>query len=161
MTAFEFQNQIVSLSDFINYFALRYTKNQDDAADLAQETMLKALSNYDKFKTNTNLKGWVRTLMRNIFINGYRRTSMRVVQYDSDSFIVQQGQTDFYSPENKLSLKEIQNSINSLSDEYREPFEMHFKGFKYHEIAESMHIPIGTVKSRIHQARTILSAKFK
>lgn len=83
MTAFEFQSQVISLSDFVNHFAKKYARDEDDAKDLAQETMLKALMNYDKFRTNTNLKGWLRIIMRNVFINGYRRKAAPVVKYDS------------------------------------------------------------------------------
>lgn len=159
MTAFEFQNQLLSLDGFINRFALKFTGNKEDAKDLAQETLLKAISNYDKFRTNTNLKGWVRVIMRNIFINAYRRNSTYLVKYDSESYIVQQGETDYYSPECIINKQLLDKAVSELQDEFRIPFEMHVSGFKYHEIAEQMNLPIGTVKSRIFQARKNLSEK--
>jgi len=159
MTTFEFQNQIVNLNDFIQHFAMKFTRDSDKAKDLAQETMLKAFSNYDKFRTNTNLKGWLRVIMRNIFINGYRKKINTVIKYNSDDFNVQQGQADNYSPDHKMMKDEIQGFINSLNDEVRIPFEMHCAGFKYQEIMDSMNLPIGTIKSRIFQARKLLAQK--
>lgn len=159
MTAFEFQSQVISLQGFVEKFAKTYLRNEEDARDLAQETLLKAISNYDKFRTNTNLKGWLRVIMRNIFINGYRRNSGRVVQYDSELYAVQRGETDFYGPDARLGRKEIDQAIEDLSDDLRIPFTMHVAGYKYHEIAEQLDLPIGTVKSRIFQARKVLSQK--
>lgn len=159
MTAFEFQNQILNLQDFIQHFALKFTRDSDKAKDLAQETILRAFSNYDKFRTNTNLKGWLRVIMRNVFINGYRKKINTVIKYNSDSIYVQQGEMDHYSPDHKMMKDEIDAAIKSLSDEFRIPFEMHCAGFKYEEIMESMNLPIGTVKSRIFQARKSLAKK--
>jgi RNA polymerase sigma-70 factor (ECF subfamily) len=161
MTAFEFQSQVINLSDFVNHFAKKYARNEDDAKDLAQETMLKALMNYDKFRTNTNLKGWLRIIMRNVFINGYRRKATRVVKYDSDSFIVQQGEADLYGPDSMINKQIIDKAINDLADDFRLPFQKHCQGFKYSEIAEEMMLPIGTIKSRIFQARKILSEQIE
>ncbi|MBK9191916.1 MAG: RNA polymerase sigma factor [Crocinitomicaceae bacterium] len=161
MTAFEFQNQVVNLEGFIHQFALKYARNEEDAKDLAQDTMLKACMHYDKFRTNTNLKGWLRVIMRNIFINSYRRSSRRIVKFDSDSFTVQQGETDFYSPENICNKDFLDKQISMLADEVREPFVYHMTGFKYEEISEKMNIPIGTVKSRIFQARKTLSGNIE
>jgi RNA polymerase sigma-70 factor (ECF subfamily) len=157
MTAFEFQSQVINLSDFVSHFAKKYARDEDDAKDLAQETMLKALMNYDKFRTNTNLKGWLRIIMRNVFINGYRRKASRIVKYDSDSFIVQQGEADLYGPDAMMNKQIVEKAIENLADNFRIPFDKHCQGFKYHEIAEEMSLPIGTVKSRIFQARKILS----
>jgi len=157
MTAFEFQNQLVKLTDFINHFAKKYTRDEESAKDLAQDTLLKAFMNYDKFRTNTNLKGWLRIIMRNTFINGYRRRASRIVSYDSDALIVQQGQADLYTPEAVFHKEQIEKAILALSDDFKIPFERHCSGFKYQEIAVEMNLPIGTVKSRIFQARKILS----
>ena len=159
MTAFEFQTQIIHHSDFIESFARKYAKSDEDAKDLAQETTLRALMNYTKFKTNTNLKGWLRIIMRNQFINGYRRKASKVVTYDSDSYLVKQGETDFYSPDSIINTALMNRLIDKLPTDLRLPFVKHFEGFKYHEIAEEMDIPIGTIKSRIFQARKALSAQ--
>lgn len=157
MTAFEFRTQILNLSDFIHHFAKKYAQDEDTAKDLAQETILKAFTNYDKFRINTNLKGWLRVIMRNIFINGYRRRSSRLVKYDSDSFTVMQGETDYYGPDAIFHKEQIEKAVAGLSDDFKIPFERHCSGFKYQEIADEMGLPIGTVKSRIFQARKILS----
>jgi|SRR5687767_7455521 RNA polymerase sigma-70 factor (ECF subfamily) len=157
MTAFEFQTQIVNLTDFVNQFARKYVRDEDSAKDLAQETLLKAFMNYDKFRTNTNLKGWLRVIMRNIFINSYRRRATSVVRYDSDSFLVTQGETDHYGPDAILNKQLIEMAVENLSDDFKMPFKKHCSGFKYQEIADEMNLPIGTVKSRIFQARKILS----
>jgi RNA polymerase sigma-70 factor, ECF subfamily len=161
MTAFEFQSQVLSLGDFINHFAKKYTRDDDDAKDLAQETMMKALMNYDKFRTNTNLKGWLRIIMRNIFINGYRRKAQRLIKYDSDSFVVMQGEMDLYGPDSQMNKQLIDKAIDALADDFRVPFIKHVEGFKYQEIADEMNLPIGTVKSRIFQARKILSQQLQ
>lgn len=159
MTAFEFRTQIIHHTDFIESFAKKYTKSDEDAKDLAQETTLRALMNYTKFKTNTNLKGWLRVIMRNLFINGYRRKSGRVVTYNTDSYLVQQGETDLYAPDSIINKELIEKLIASLPSDLRVPFVKHFEGFKYHEIASEMNLPIGTIKSRIFQARKALSAQ--
>lgn len=157
MTAFEFRSRLVDLSGFISHFAKRYAKNDDDARDLAQETFLRAITNYDKFRTDTNLKGWLRTIMRNTYINGYRRAASRVVMYNSDSHAVTVGEQEDYTPDSIYHKKQVEQAITTLADEFKIPFQRHFEGYKYQEIADELNLPIGTVKSRIFQARKLLS----
>lgn len=159
MTTADFQAQIVSLSDYINGFALRYTRNQEKAEDLAQETILRAFLNKDKFRTNTNLKGWLKIIMRNIFINGVRKKSHQMIHCDSESYKVINGETYNYTPIDQMMEGQILDEINKLNTDLRRPFELHIEGFKYKEIAEKLNIPIGTVKSRVFQARKKLSSK--
>lgn len=159
MTAFEFNARVIDLNDFIKGFALKYTRNEDLAKDLAQETILKALSNREKFRTNTNLKGWLKVILKNTFINSYRKKSNQMITYDSDDFKVMNGKTDSYTPDHMMMTDHIWKLINNLDNDLSQPFKMHMDGFKYHEIAEEMNLPLGTVKSRIHQTRKILSAQ--
>jgi RNA polymerase sigma factor (sigma-70 family) len=157
MTTADFQHQIILLSDYINGFALKYTRNKENAQDLAQETILRAFLNRDKFRTNTNLKGWITVMMRNIFINGVRKKSYRMINFNSDDFRVMNGEQDDYSPMDELVKNQIDEAIFNLKEDVREPFQLHIEGFKYKEIAETLDIPIGTVKSRVFMARKILA----
>lgn len=145
-------------------FALKLTQNDDDASDLVQETILKALSNEDKFETGTNLKGWLYTIMKNIFINQYRRmvrSSVFVDKTDNQYYINSGKQTSGNRGEGNLIFKEINKAINSLSDNLRVPFMMAYEGYKYEEIAQQLSIPLGTVKIRIHVARQKLKDQLK
>mgnify|MGYP002621083256 CR=1 FL=1 len=157
MTAFEFNTRVISLSDYINRFALQYTRDEDQAKDLAQETILKALKNREKFRTNTNLKGWLKVILKNTFINSYRKKTNQIISYNSDDYKVSVGTPDTYTPDDILQTAHIKKLINQISDDFRVPFMMHVEGFKYHEIAEELDLRIGTVKSRIHQCRKILT----
>jgi RNA polymerase sigma-70 factor (ECF subfamily) len=132
------------------------TSNRDDAYDLLQDTTLKVLDNADKYVDNINFKGWAFTIMRNIFINNYRRIvrTATVIDHTDDLFHLNLPQNSgFETPDGSVSVIEITAVINSFSDEYRIPFSMHVEGYKYAEIADEMQLPLGTVKSRIFFAR--------
>ncbi|MBD5209691.1 MAG: sigma-70 family RNA polymerase sigma factor, partial [Bacteroidales bacterium] len=118
----------------------------------------------DKYVDNVNFKGWVFTIMRNIFINNYRKSvrSATVVDQTEDLYHLNLPQeSGFETPEGSVAAKEITSAINSFSDEYRVPFSMHVAGYKYNEIAEKMNLPLGTVKSRIFFARQRLQEMLK
>jgi RNA polymerase sigma-70 factor (ECF subfamily) len=161
MTAFEFNTRLIDLNEFIKSFAFKYTRDESLAEDLAQETILKALSNREKFRTNTNLKGWLKVILKNTFINAYRKKSNQMISYNSEDYKVMIGESDDYTPADILSTQYIQNLISNLDEDISKPFMMHVDGFKYHEIAEEMDLPLGTVKSRIHQTRKILSSQLQ
>jgi RNA polymerase sigma-70 factor (ECF subfamily) len=132
------------------------TADRDEAQDLLQDTTLKALDNQDKYVENVNFKGWVFTIMRNIFINNYRRTSRNqtVIDQTEDLYHLNLPQESGYeTPEGSIAVQEITRIINAFAEEYRIPFSMHVAGYKYNEIAEKMNLPLGTVKSRIFFAR--------
>ena len=162
-TSETFQSKLMSLQANMLNFAYMLTSNRDDAYDLLQDTMLKALDNRDKYVDNTNFKGWVFTIMRNIFINNYRRASRAatIIDQTDDLYHLNLSQdSGFETPEGSYGANEITDAINEFSDEYRIPFSMHVAGYKYNEIAEKMNLPLGTIKSRIFFARKKLQARF-
>ena len=164
MTAIEFNFQLTSLSENLERFALSLTMNREDAKDLLQETFTKAISYRDKFSDNTNLKAWTFTIMKNTFINNYRRASKANTTFDNTDdlyYLNLNKESRNETPESDLSTKEINKAINELDDEFRVPFLMHTQGFKYKEIAEELNLKIGTVKSRIFFTRKKLMAKLK
>jgi RNA polymerase sigma factor (sigma-70 family) len=132
---------------------------------LIQETLLKALTNKDKFKAGTNLKAWLYTIMRNSFINNYNKITKRSTTLDNTDQIKYLNSDDRYVAHNaatsKFALKDINNAIEYLNDDYRTPFMMYYTGYKYLEIADKLQIPIGTVKNRIHIARKELKEKLR
>ena len=156
MTALEFNNSLISLEDSLERFALSLTSNRDEAKDLLQETYVKALTYRDKFEEFTNLKAWTYTIMKNTFINNYRKSKRENTTLDNtkDLFYLNiTKESPLMNPDSEYSLKELSKAVNSLDDEFRVPFLMHTEGFKYKEIAEKLNLKIGTVKSRIFFTR--------
>ncbi len=156
MGTMEFDQQLTSLQENLKYFATTLTQNEEEAKDLVQETYLKALTYRDKFEANTNLKAWTYTIMKNTFINNYRRSSKvsMIVDNTADLYFLNSNKTsNEANPESSLSHKEVTGVVNGLVDEHRIPFQMHHQGFKYKEIAEHLNLSIGTVKSRIFFSR--------
>lgn len=158
-----FQNRILGLQNNLLSFAYQLTSNREQAQDLLQDTALKALDNEDKYVDNVNFKGWIFTIMRNIFINNYRQTVRKatVIDQTEDLYHLNISQdSGIDTPEGSYAVKEISQALNSFSDEYRIPFNMFVAGYKYNEIAEKMNLPLGTVKSRIFFARKKLQERF-
>ena len=156
MIAALFKKKLLALQNNLLSFAIILTSNRDDAYDLLQDTVLKALDNKDKYMDNTNFKGWVFTIMRNIFINNYRRAAraQTVVDTTDDLYHLNLPQdSGIASPEHSYAVTEINEAINGFSDDYRIPFSMHLAGYRYAEIAKHMNLPVGTIKSRIYYAR--------
>lgn len=155
MSQTSFQQQLVDLRHQLFYFALSLTRDRDDAYDLIQESMLRALTYSDKFRENTDFKAWVFTIMKNTFINGHRRNKRTTRVMDHVERVrerVRMVETPA-TAESTMQASEIQNAMGRLDEIFRTPFTMHHAGYKYHEIADQLAIPVGTVKSRIHQAR--------
>jgi len=164
MTAIEYNHQVAFLSDKLKYFALKLTSDTEDANDLLQDTILKGLTYRDKFTDKTNLSAWMHTIMKNTFINNYRRKQRSGELFDNtkDLFYLNMPQdSGFASPSSRLYEKEITKGIDKLDKQYRIPFMMHVEGYKYEEISAELKIPMGTVKSRIFIARKILMEYFK
>ena len=163
MKSEKFQSELMQLQGNLLNFAYMLTSNRDDAYDLLQDTTLKALDNEDKYADNTNFKGWVFTIMRNIFINNYRRGQRAATVVDTTENLYHLNlpqESGLDTPEGSLTANEITAAISSFSDGYRIPFSMHVAGYKYNEIAEHMNLPLGTVKSRIFFARKKLQERF-
>jgi RNA polymerase sigma factor (sigma-70 family) len=159
MTTIEFNTMVTRQADSLKLYALRFTHDAEDANDLVQDTILKALCYCNKFKEGTNLKGWLYTIMKNTFINKYRRfvkIGTVVIQSEDIQYSNLMYSASNNQGESKFVLDDIRIALESLSDEYYVPFTMYFDGHKYHEIAEHLTIPIGTVKTRIHVARKLL-----
>ncbi len=159
----KFQDNLMNLQSNMLNFAYMLTSNRDDAYDLLQDTTLKVLDNESKYAENTNFKGWVFTIMRNIFINNYRRNARAATMIDTTDNLYHLNlsqDSGLESPEDSYGASEIGAAIESFSDEYRIPFSMHVAGYKYNEIAEHMNLPLGTVKSRIFFARKKLQEQF-
>ena len=150
MSTLEFYTSFDKQSQTLHNFAFSLTRDSEDAKDLYQETAFRALSNRDKFQPGTNFKAWLITIMKNIFINNYRRSKLKATAYKE---IVYTSTNKHNSTETLINTKELQNNIDALSDDYKLPLERFISGYKYQEIAEEMNLPIGTVKSRIFFAR--------
>lgn len=164
MSTVEFEKKILGIQSNMFNFAMMLTANRDDAYDLLQDTTLKALDNRDKYVDNTNFKGWVLTIMRNIFINNYRKIvrSQTVFDQTEDLYHLNLPQdSGFDSPEGSMTIKEINYAIDSLNNDMKAPFSMFLAGYKYNEIADKLALPLGTVKSRIFFARQELQKKLK
>ena len=164
MNGIQFQQKLLSLQENMMNFALMLTANRDDAQDLLQDTTLKVLDNQDKFVDNVNFKGWVLTVMRNIFINNYHKIVrvQTVVDSSADLYNLDVvNDSGFDSPDKEYQIKEITKAINGLNDDLKVPFSMFLSGYKYNEIAEKLNVPLGTVKSRIFFARQELQKRLK
>jgi len=156
MSTIEFNSKLDQLSALLQTFAYNLTKNGEDAKDLFQETSYRALINKDKFRTGTNFKAWMFTIMKNIFINNYRKkmkantimdSTDNLYYINSGSVVIDNG------AESDIMMKELTKMIDDLEDGIKIPFMMHYQGFKYQEIADELELPLGTVKSRIFFAR--------
>lgn len=159
-----FQTRLLGLQNNLLNFAYQLTANREQAQDLLQDTTLKALDNEDKYVDNVNFKGWIFTIMRNIFINNYRQNARKatVIDQTEDLYHLNISQDSGLStPEGSYAVKEISLALNSFSDDYRIPSNMFVAGYKYNEIAEKMNLPLGTVKSRIFFARKTLREQLK
>ncbi len=164
MTAIEFNSRIMNEKSSLKNFALSLTRNTDDALDLLQDTYVKAITYREKFEDSTNIKAWLFTIMKNTFINAYRRnvkTKQLISKGDDIALDRAFKQNSYDHSESRLNAKEIIRHIESLGDEYKVPFTRYYNGYKYEEIAQEMKLPLGTVKSRIFIARKILMTALK
>ncbi|ULQ56278.1 RNA polymerase sigma factor [Flavihumibacter rivuli] len=164
MSNVDFNEMLVDNAEFLRPFAITLTRDNEAAQDLFQETMFRALANKEKYNVGTNIKAWLYTIMRNIFINNYRRKAKQNTIFDStpNDFLINYNQAvAANTAESSIRMKEIQEAIHKLPEIFRNPFLLYFDGFKYHEIAEMLGEPLGTIKSRIHFARKLLKAQIQ
>ncbi|GAB4409698.1 MAG: RNA polymerase sigma factor [Microscillaceae bacterium] len=152
------------MGNFLKPYALKLTQNDQDANDLIQDTLLKALTNQDKFKEGTNLKAWLYTIMKNTFITKKQKVVQRSTFLDSTEnlhFLNSQEHTADNQAYSDFALADIHKALDHLEESYRKPFVMHYRGFKYTEIATRLNLPLGTVKNRIFIARQFLKDRLK
>ncbi|MGL4229706.1 MAG: RNA polymerase sigma factor [Tannerellaceae bacterium] len=162
MNTLQFKKDLLGMQDKMMNFALMLTANKEDALDLMQDTTLKVLNSEEKFTDDVNFKGWVLTIMRNIFINNYHKIIkyQTVVSQDIDLYSLNiTKDSGFDSPEGAYTIGEISRNIADLTDDLKRPFSLYVSGYKYHEISDKLNIPLGTVKSRIFFARQELQKK--
>ena len=164
MSTIEFNQMLLSNANFLKPFAINLTRDTEAANDLFQDTLYKALANMEKYNAGTNIKAWLFTIMRNIFINNYRRKAKQKTIFDStpEDFLINQHQVSINNTaESVLKEKEINKAIQGLPDIFKTPFLLYFEGYKYNEIADVLNEPLGTIKSRIHFARKLLKEQIK
>jgi RNA polymerase sigma factor (sigma-70 family) len=164
MSAIEFNQIVINNAEYLKPFAITLTRDNETAKDLIQETMYRALANREKYNVGTNVKAWLYTIMRNIFINDYRRKAKQNTILDNsiNEFLLNSNQlTIANTAESNLKIKEIYQAVHHLPDIFRNPFMLYFDGYKYNEIATLLKEPLGTIKSRIHFARKLLKEQLK
>jgi len=159
-----FDYQITTHKQMLFNFAFGFTKNFDDADDLVQDTFVKAIRYANLYTEGSNLQAWLYTILRNTFINDYRKSTMRNKIMDvagdfTSSQLLKSSTTN--RGIDRLVNEDINKAFNMLPDVYSVPFLRYFEGYKYCEIAVELGIPLGTVKTRIHVARKLLQATLK
>lgn len=151
-----FKSSVLGVQANLLSFALKLTLNRDEAHDLVQDTTLKALNNEEKFVDNANFKGWMLTIMRNIFINNYRKSARENTMIDTSEDLYHlnlQQDSGVVTPEGAYAIGEISSILAGFPEDYREPFSLHVAGYKYEEISQRLSMPLGTVKSHIFFTR--------
>ena len=163
MSTIEFNVSLVNNAQFLKSFAFNFTRNLEDAEDLLQDTLMKALRYKDHFEDGTNFKGWLFTIMRNIFINNYKRKKLQntITDPTNNQHLLNYGKVSEDTVNMRINEKDMLKAINNLSYEYKTPFQMFLDGYQYDEIADKMAIPMGTVKSRIFHARKRLMKELR
>jgi RNA polymerase sigma-70 factor (ECF subfamily) len=164
MPTVDFNKMLLSNAAFLKPFAVTLTHDTEAAKDLFQETLYRALANQDKYNVGTNIRAWLYTIMRNIFINNYRRKAKQSTIFDNtpNEYLLNLNQGAVANEAIAgINLKEVQAAIHNLPEIFRNPFLLYFDGFKYHEIADMLGEPLGTIKSRIHFARKLLKAQIQ
>ena len=162
MSTIEFDNNFYKLTTPLRSFAYNLTKSDEDAKDLYQETAFRAMTNRDKFRPGTNLKAWLFTIMKNIFINNYRKKVKKntIIDQTDNLYYINSGKNMISNDaEQNIMMQELEKMVESLDESIKRPFMMHYVGFKYQEIADEFDLPLGTVKSRIFFARKALKDK--
>lgn len=158
----DFAIKIAGMRSTLELFTRRFTNNHEESLDLVQDTLLKALTKHESYQHETNLKGWLFTIMRNTFINGYRKNQRKRTSHDLTKDLYYLNVSDknsLTSPELRFQYEDVWSNVNAIRTELLLPFKMWTSGYKYHEIAQHLRIPIGTVKNRIFNARKEIQKK--
>lgn len=160
----QFTQMIEQHRSMLHAFALKFTGDIEDANDLIQDTMVKALRFSESFESGTNIKGWLYTILRNTFINEFRRNAKRqsIVSQTEEISSAQLIQTATRNgAEGSFAIRDISLALKNLPEAYSIPFIRYFEGYRYHEIAQELQLPLGTVKTRIHEARKQLQRQLQ
>ncbi len=163
-TTYNFGSEIMQYENILRPFAFNLTKSRQETEDLIQDTFCRALANQEKFSEGTNIKAWLFTIMRNIFINNYRRKkkSNTVTDTSENHYLLNSTKVvEKNAAEQSFLAEDIKKAMRQVSSDFTEPFMMYYKGFHYQEISEKLDLPLGTVKSRIFFARKELQSKLK
>ena len=152
MSIQEFNGLLISNSDGLKPFAITLTRDHEKAKDLYQETLFKAFAYREKYQPGTNVRAWLHTIMRNIFINDYRRNERKRMVMDS----IQYSQNNYIRSEDLVRIKEIRAAIHRLPSLFKTACQLYLEGYKYSEIADYLGEPLGTIKSRIHFSKKLL-----
>ena len=164
MSNSDFNSMITNHQDFLHQLAMKLTRSNEDSNDLMQETLFKAIKNKDKFQEGTNIKGWLYTIMKNTFINAYRKKKNQntfVDETENKYFLNIRESEKSATTDSIVDHKYMMEQVNSIDKTYLETFMMYYNGYKYEEISEILGIPLGTVKSRIFLARRKMMDKLK
>jgi RNA polymerase sigma-70 factor (ECF subfamily) len=164
MTSIEFCSQLLSLEHSLLKFAYRLNLKRPDAKDLVQETFLKVLSKRDQYIDQNNMKAWTLTVMRNVFVDNYRKQINRKAFCDQtfESYFTNKTEpVSSFDQASEYQAREITQNIDRLNEKFRIPFQMYIDGYKYNEIAEQLDLKIGTVKNRIFMSRKKLISQLK
>ena len=166
-----FNNELMPQIDALYNFAFHLCYNEEDANDLVQETYLKAFRFIDKYIQGTNAKAWLFKILKNAFINQYRRKSKRPTQVDYEEIATYHDSedasyVDFFDLREEIFQgmmgDEVTNAINALPIDFRTVILLcDIEGFTYEEISKIIDIPIGTVRSRLHRSRNMLKDQLR
>jgi len=160
-----FEREALVHLDAMYRVALRLTGNPADAEDLVQDAMLRAYRSWDRFTLGTNAKGWLLTILRNLFINEYRRRRRHPETVDLDTIepfavfekVQEDPQGAFFD---RIVDEEVLRTVDALPEVFREAVMLSdVEGLSYEEIAKVLDVPVGTVKSRLYRGRRMLQAK--
>ena len=160
----DFGTEIMQYQRILRPFAFNLTHSMEESEDLIQDTFYRAIANKDKFSEGTNIKAWLFTIMKNIFINNYRKNQKKNVITDTSDnqyLLNSTKKVEHNGSEVNFLAADIEKAMQEVSIDFTAPFMMYFNGFKYQEIAEQLNLPLGTVKSRIFFARKELQNKLK
>ncbi len=152
--------EVLVHSDTLLKYANRFTKNESDAEDLLQNTLMKVFRYQNNYSKGSNLLGWIYTIMRSCFLNDCRKKKL-AANYMNNSLSVNDPtlNSSKNKSENRFLMEDINAVMETVPEKYMSAFIMYFEGYKYYEIAEYFNVPEGTVKTRIHAARKLLQKK--
>lgn len=165
----DFEEEIIPHLDALYNFALRLTSDPNDAEDLVQDTIVKAFRFFSSYEKGTNAKAWLFRILKNSYINNYRKQSKQPNQVDYDEVstfyeTIRAERTDTSDLEDRMFRELIDDDISNALEELPEDFRTvvllcDVEGFTYEEIANMLDVPIGTIRSRLHRGRNLLKAE--